>query len=523
LGRPELTAERFVKNPFMDEIRERTALRSTPPSDLLFKTGDWARYTENGMIEYVGRTDEQVKVRGHRIELGEVVSVLKKMPAIDNALALVREHNGEYQIVAYLVTQNSPSVRDVREFLGQQLPHYMIPAAYLFLAAFPLTPNGKIDRQALPSPNEATLQVATEFVAPTDDLEREIAELWSKTLKLPQVSITEDFFELGGHSLLAVKIFSEIDTNYGVNLPLAVLFENPTVQGIAARVREKQTQSRQNIVVKEQFSPIVRIQAGNPDRPPFFCVHGAGGNVLNFYDMVRHLDKDQPFYGIQAYGVEGKSQPLPTVEAMAVAYLREIRQVQNRGPYFIGGYSGGGLVAYDMAQRLQAIGAEVAVLALFDTYTPTQSERDITLDDHLQGLRDNGVGYLFKRSKSKMERSLNGLARDVKIRFYQNSDAPMPHELREVELTRHFFAAADEYMPANYSDRVDLFRAEKLWEIFSHVHDSLGWDEFVDELKIHKVPGDHDSLMLEPNVIALARKLQKIIRERSVEYALLTS
>ncbi|HEY8602499.1 MAG TPA: amino acid adenylation domain-containing protein, partial [Thermomicrobiales bacterium] len=352
LGRPDLTAERFVPDPY-----------SATPGARLYRTGDAARYRADGRIEFLGRLDGQVKLRGFRIELGEIEAALTRHPAVREC-AVILETGDDPRLVAYLVpmedTAEAPSVRDLRAFLKGSLPEYMIPAVCTWLDALPLTPNGKVDRRALPAV-AAVATASAEPQGPRDDLERQLVAIWEATLGVAPIGVTDNFFDLGGHSLVAVRLFARIEAAFGRKLPLATLFAAPTIGELAALLRE------QGWVAS--WSSLVALQPrGN--HPPFFCVHAIGGNVLKFRALAAHLGPDQPLYGLQARGLDGQEPPATHVEEMAANYLAEIRQVQPHGPYFLGGQCFGGMVALEMARQVQVAGERVALLAMFDDYAP---------------------------------------------------------------------------------------------------------------------------------------------------------
>ena len=359
---------------------------------------------------------------------------------------------------------------------------------------------------------------------PRDDVERRLAEMWRSLLGVEDVGIKDNFFELGGHSLIAVRLFARIKKAYGVDLPLAVLFQAPTIETCAEILRkdlgitftpdtgeEPQHASSPRASQPEQrsYAHLVPIQRGNGS-VPFFCVHGAGGNVLNFRDLSRHLGKDQAFVGVQARGVNGEP-PAESIEEMASLYLKEMREALPNGPYYLGGYSGGGVVAFELAQRLRAEGADVPLLVLLDTFHPHTTPRKLTLRERMNRLLEEGPSYLARQGKYKLTRHVEELSIELKIRLLESNDLPLPLELREIQLTRAFVGAASRYRPKRYEGRVLLFRARMMAEIYQHVGPTLGWRDLVPNLEIVEVPGGHDSLVLEPNVQVLASHLTRAI------------
>jgi amino acid adenylation domain-containing protein len=345
LDRADLTQEKFV---VLDGQR-------------LYRTGDLGRFLPDGTMEFLGRSDYQVKIRGIRIEVREIELALLRHPAIEAAVVVAREdETGEKRLIAYLTAnlEPVPAAGELRRALKATLPDYMMPAAFMVLDAFPLTPNRKIDRRALPIPPQDRPENTESFVAAQTPAEQTLIRLWEDALGVRPIGSEDHFFnDLGGDSLVAVRLFALIEQVFGRRLPLATLLECPTVAQLAAILAQDRTAA---------WSALVPIQARG-DRPPFFWVHGAGGNVLMYQKLARYLGEDQSVYGLQAQGLDGKDNPLTQVEEMASLYLREVQKIQPQGPYFLGGLSFGGMVSFEMAQLLQAQGQDVALLALIDT------------------------------------------------------------------------------------------------------------------------------------------------------------
>ena len=349
LNRPELTAEKFIANPFSSDTNEK-----------LYRTGDLARYRPDGNIEFLGRIDNQVKLRGFRIELGEIETVITQHPAIEQTVVLLREDTpGDKRLVAYIVTADGSavSVHDLRAHAQQKLPDYMVPAYFVVLDSLPLTTNGKIDRKALPAPIGQSLSAARQYVAPRDSYETALCDLWSEALHIDQVGIDDDFFALGGHSLLAAKLFARMDEELGRSLPLSVLFAAPNIRALAEHYRAS--------TAAHKIRSLVALRSkGN--RPPLFAVPGVYGNVLGYADLAQALGPDQPFYGLQSIGLDGSEAPLDSIAAMARLYIEELRSVQPNGPYALMGACFGATVAYEMTQQLLQAGESVTILALLD-------------------------------------------------------------------------------------------------------------------------------------------------------------
>src|SRR6185503_500362 len=259
---------------------------------------------------------------------------------------------------------------ELRGSLKERLPEYMIPSAFFFLEEISFTPQGKYDRRALPTPHQARFE-ESQLVAPRDVLELQLTEEWEELLRVP-CGVTDDFFDLGGHSLLAVRLMSRIEQLYGKKIPLATLFKAPTIESLSIVLRQERDGS--------SWSPLVPIQPQGSERP-FFCVHAVSGNVLCYRALARRLGAQQPFYALQARGLDDEQEPQTQVEAMAADYLEAVRTIQSHGPYLLGGWSMGGLIALEMARQLQAQGEEVRLLALFDTKAPNAEGESEVFDD----------------------------------------------------------------------------------------------------------------------------------------------
>ena len=355
LERPELTAQRFVSDPFV-------------PGARMYRSGDLARWREDGRLEYLGRADEQVKVRGFRIELGEIEARLDQHAQIETSVVLARSEQANRQLVAYYRAcagsdGNCVEVPDdlLRAHLQETLPPYMIPAVFVSLAAIPQTPSGKVDRRALArlAPEAAASQ---RYVAPRTAMQRQLVDIWAEVLQREPstIGIDDNFFDLGGHSLLAVRLLARTTQRFVRLLPLAALFAAPTVGTFAAFLADRDASAAQILVP---------IQPGGA-QTPLFAVPGAGGNVLSLRALSHALGTQQPFYGLQSVGLDGEAAPLQSVEDTAAANIAALRTVQAQGPYRLVGHSYGGVVAFEMARQLQLQGEDVASLSLLDALAP---------------------------------------------------------------------------------------------------------------------------------------------------------
>lgn len=508
LDQPQLNAERFVHDPFSAQTGAR-----------LYRTGDLVRYRASGEIEFIGRIDNQVKVRGFRIELGEIEAALVEHSSVREAVVVARKDEADKHLVAYLTAcvGKEIAIDEVRDSLQQRLPDHMVPSHFAVLESLPLTPMGKVDRHALPPTNGFKSRTIKEFSNGCDELEVKLARIWEKVLNVRPVGMDDNFFELGGHSLLAVRLFAQMEKSFGKNLPLATLFQAPTVRKLSRVLRQEGWLAA--------WSSMVMIQGGG-QRTPFFCVHAAGGNVLEYRDLARLLGPEQPFYGLQAKGLDGKEEPHTTITEMADHYLKEMREVQPEGPYLIGGRSSGGTIAFEMACRLAAEGQEVALLALLDTYPAgyfkllpgstswrqRASRYGRKLQSHAANLRQlnapEKIAYVFRKLKYAPAKAKHKLYRRA-YKIYRRYGRPLPPALKNIEEIN--FAAVKEYEPRTYFGNVTLFLASDLTADYD-LHD--GWRELVQgDIETYEIPGNHINIIKEPHVGPLAEKLKACLEK----------
>lgn len=457
---PELTTKKFISNPFDDGISCR-----------LYRTGDVVRQREDGNIEFVGRSDSQIKIRGQRLELGEVESVLRGCPEVEDcAILVLKDQVGEDYLAAYIVpAHESVALAEIRAHCRQKMPNFMIPSRFITLQKMPLSTNGKLDRRALAQIRGAK-SLGSVIEPPRNIAESKLMVIWRELLQQPEFGIHDDFFDLGGHSFMAVRLISRIEREFGIHLPLGAILNAPTISSQAILLGQANTSWRQERI-------LVPINP-NGNKPILFGIHGHEGGVLYFRFIARQLPADQPFYALQAQGVDGVAPALRRIEDMALLYLREIKKLQPHGPYYLCGFSLGGEIAYEMAQQLLKRGEQVKLLLMLDTRNPERlartrefaenrtflDETDRTIQWHIRRLSQTGlkgkVGYVWMLLQTKILRvtlfSLAALAHAIKRRL---SDRMLLAYLR----TAHS-KALHEYFPQPYAGKVTLFRSSQTEE-----------------------------------------------------------
>ncbi len=531
LNLPELTEEKFIPNPFGkaetaeeqgsrgEIITQDSALRTLHSQKRLYKTGDLARYLPDGNIEFLGRIDHQVKIRGFRIELGEIESVLRQHPDILTCVITAYEDQSGKRLVAYIVPRNGITInqQELKKCLKKHLPDYMMPAAWIILDTLPLTPSGKVDRKALPTPNADRSPEAKTLVAPRDNLELELVQIWEEVLNLRPIGVTENFFDIGGHSLLAVRLMALIQQQFGRELPLSTLFQGGTIEQLATLLRSD--------TPERPWSPLVGIQTAG-SKLPLFCAHPIGGNVLGYIALGRYLSPDQPLYALQAPGVEGQRQPYTEIPELATHYIEALQAFQPSGPYFLAGHSFGGLVAFEMAQQLQQQGQEVGLLAIMDTPAPIHGGVIEPIDDARWLVKRSQVlERFFGKEISVDYAELQQLEPEAQFNYFLEKlrrvnliPPDAGHDMIRciLEVQKASYQALINYVPQVYSGKITLLRASKMVAedsrgVFaqSFQKPALGWGELTTEpIEIHEVPGDHVTMLAEPHVQVLADKLK---------------
>ena len=506
-GGPELTAKKFI----VDAQGRR-----------FFRTGDRARRRADGGIEFLGRRDTQVKVRGCHVELGEVEAVLRQHPAVGNAVVALRpELPGGGGLVAYLTHAKSDHdaaaprkekelTRGVRQLARERLPDYMRPVRWLWVERLPRTPEGKLDRAGLPAPPDRVDDLAEDYMAPDSAVQQTLVRIWTEILAVQRIGIRDSFFDLGGQSLLAVAIFNRIERELGRKLPLSTLFRAPTIERLAAVLDDSD-------LVGTEWCSLVPIKPAGPEAP-LFLIHGAGGNVLLYRALATHLSPDRPLYGLQSRGLDGRTPPLDTIAAMARAYLVEIRQVQPRGPYHLGGYCLGGTIAYEMAQQLRQAGEDVALVALLDTYNFSRALQPGALSliaekakFHVLNLARLSPHNMWRYLEEKGRLARDGeLASILKLQPKVGDAAGVARATSGAEalvqaVNDH---AADTYLPQPYRGRLTLIKPHVNYKFYPDPE--LGWGDLaVGGLDIVEMQVNPHAMLVEPYVRQLAQELDR--------------
>jgi amino acid adenylation domain-containing protein len=496
LDQPDLTAEKFIPNPFSSE-----------PGKRLYKTGDLARYLDDGNIDFLGRVDHQVKIRGFRVELGEIEIALSRHPAVRDAVVLAQEDTpGERRLVAYVVGEKGliASSNELRAFLLLKLPEYMLPASYVPLDELPLMMNGKVDRRALPEIGLARLGTDDALVMPRDAMELQLAQLWEEVLSVGPVGVRDNFFELGGHSLAAVRLFALIEHRMGKRLPLSAVFQGATIEQLAILLRQQDNPTTQTSLVTMQ---------PHGDRRPLFMIHPAGGQVFPYVHLARALGLQQPFYALQARGLEPGQDPHARIEDMATHYIDALQRVQPEGPYFLGGWSMGGTIAFEMARQLHAQDEKVLLLALLDSRIPSQDEKS-TEDEFETTLLRDVVRYFGLPldpqilSRLSKDEALAQLLEQAKKAGLVPWELEVSQAHRFVDLCKADFRATRNYVLHRYPGQITLFKAAED-PAGTSTDATLGWGEWAaGGVEVHVVPGNHANMVYTPNVEILAEKLK---------------
>ena len=508
LNRPELTAERFIASPFAADER-------------LYKTGDLARWMPDGTIAFGGRRDFQVKIRGFRVELGEIEAALGRHPAVRECTVIARDDTpGAKRLVAYLVAAppaTAPTAQEARAFLKETLPDHLIPSAFVVLQAMPLTANGTIDRAALLAPDEGAGKSVTGTVAPRDELEAQIINVWRSVLGVSRIGIRDSFFDLGGHSMLAVKMTAELKKAIGRTIPLMSLFEAQTIEQIADLLRDG--------AAKLEWKTLVPMKATGALRP-FFLVTRPNANSLGYIALAKRLDPDQPVYGLQFQYPEesylGRPYTRDEYEERGRSYVEILRAFQPEGPYLLGGMCEGALIAFVMTRQLEAAGQKVAFLGMMDAWPEENTRRRLL---NWVFMYDRKLRNFLALTRPKKERFVHQTMTRLSLRVRPNRRGERASEARTEVARQAAFDATTQalwdervfpgptFVPPQVNAPITVFRVkdQPYWRIKD---EQLGWsDRTRGGVELHHVEGVHIDFMRPPHVSVLARELDLALRK----------
>ncbi|APF18136.1 amino acid adenylation domain protein [Caldithrix abyssi DSM 13497] len=494
LNRPDLTAERFVPNPFSEK-----------PGERLYRTGDLVRFLPDGNLEFLGRIDKQVKIRGFRVELGEIEAAIRQHKGVKGAAVnAVKTTTNETALAAYLLVEEREKfdLAALKQEIKKILPDYMVPAAFILLDEFPLTPNGKINYRALPVPQFDQSGEVKQTVKARNTLEARLVDIWKEVLGVTTIGVTDSFFELGGHSLLAMKLLTAVEQKLGKDVNLVSFFREPTIEHMARLIEED--------APFESGATLVKLKSGD-DRQPLFFVHPSGGSVHHYAELAKLLKTHRSVYGIQAQGLDGKMPLHQTVEDMASAYIQTIKQKQPHGPYLISSWSLGVIIVHEMARQFKAMGDEVALVLQLDqgpdvTYEKPADNAEMLVNmfkryfkldiDYLRTL-DEASQFKFVIKKAKKHK--------VIPRFVRLNDFKRYILVNETQIM-----AWVNYRQKPYEGEIVLLRSE---ENAKADPPDLGWAKMVQKVRIIDVPGDHISMLLQPHVQIVADKIDRLLKD----------
>jgi amino acid adenylation domain-containing protein len=542
LNKNELTAEKFIPDPFSHDSTNK-----------LYKTGDLVRYLPDGAIVFMGRLDNQVKLRGFRIELGEIETTIDQHPDISQSLVVAREdRKGNKRLIAYIVLAGAMvlDVDKLRVFLRDKLPAYMIPSTFVQIDALPLTTNGKIDRKVLPVPEATGIE---EFLPAQNELQAQIIQIWEDLLQVSRIGLDDGFFDLGGNSLMAIRFVATLERESNLHLPVIELFRSSTVRQLAQVIQQRQTET-------PLWTPLVEIQPGGPRRPLFFFY-----GLTESINLARALGPDWPIYELEIPGLEAGLNTDMTVEQMATRYLEVIKSVQPFGPYRLLGYCFGGLLAYELACRLELQGERVSLMVEIDGVAKNNVKHSIlywfaNLIENIPYLIKNpnritwllffvehslflGKEQLHKKSPNSFFRlkriyakaqflrkniqkmsipfNTSGQTRadgSAKVHTLDTEVANKVNERQEHMIIRQI---QNNYRPQPYSGHVTVFSAK--WKespnmFFLPADPTLGWRKLAQGgVEVHSFKGDHHSVLKQPYLTAVAATLKKILQRLDTE------
>lgn len=501
-GQPELTRD------FFGDTLESTTLTT-------YHTGDLGWLDNHGCLTHVGRRSGFLNIRGHRVDVGEIEAALLKLPEVCAAAACERDVAGQTRLICFVEQNEDEQTNEsqLRSQLITSLPVYMMPSRIITLTSLPRLESGKIDRPQLALQPIIEQKASSRTAAPRNTIEAQLVSLWERQLNVRPIGITENFFELGGDSLSAAMLFAYVEKRFDVELPLVILAKFPTIEGLAAEIRRERSD--------QPLPAAVLLSAGMEETVQFFCIPGAGSDVLGLLDLARAMTSKIAFYGFQYPGLEPGTSRFRSVPELAKTFISEMKSIQPRGPYRIGGSSFGGWIAFEMAQQLRQQGEEVDLLALLDTHGPgyPRQRSGLGIAAHMElGIRwCRPLGRREDPSLTNLWRGLRGRVHRLlaRIRLQLIPDRTLPLRLRHIHLQETCFKTFEQYRPSTYPGTIHLYRAEQrepcsLYEM----DEDLCWGTLVEgDLLIQDTPGSHGKHIRPPHVKMLARNLSRTLED----------
>ncbi|WP_405199930.1 non-ribosomal peptide synthetase [Christiangramia sp. LLG6405-1] len=499
--RAGLNAEKFIKDPFCNSGNSR-----------LYRSGDLGKLLPNGEIHCLGRVDNQIKVRGHRIEPGEIEQILNGMEDVKTAAVTAYDSCLVAHVVPIkMLEDNSEQIGHWRNCLASSLPAYLVPDLFRISHALPTTPNGKLDRKALIEESITEKSYSRKNIKPRNQTEELISTIWQECLNIENIDVTSNFFELGGHSLMAVQVVSRLEKQLGKRFPVALLFEYSTIEKLAKFVDTKD-------VTSFTGDSLLTINSSGSKIPLYF-IHGVGYNALKFKNLSAQLHSDQPVYGLQGTGVTASGTTLDSVEKIAAHYISAIKKINPDGPYSLAGHSYGGIIAYEMASQFKHYGDKVEKLIMLDSDIDNVFFHKTLVKKQIASITNTAGKMVFtlkqmSKSKAKFDFYFNR-KKDKVIKQYFSKYAENKNQIiEEQQILR--IEEQNNRMIRKYHIKPQLIEVDLLRAVnnIDYMRDpvSLGWKDLaLNGLKVHDVTGDHLSMLLPPNDIVTAKILQDIL------------
>ncbi len=498
LNRSDLTSERFIKNPLNS-------------NEIIYATGDFARFNAQGELICLGRNDGQVKLRGFRIELGEIESQLQKISGInESAVKILESKAGDQRLVAYYssIDANLIEEKDMRAKLSKNLSAYMVPSNFVHLNNIPKTLNGKIDKLSLPDifaqEKTAKIKKSETTQSPISQTKRRLYQIIKDLLRVDQVSDSDNFFDIGGNSLLAVEFYSKLAQEFNITLQLSLLIEAHDLDSFYQAVNEKINPSLRQLAsinlipsADQVFKSLVAI-SNKGSKNPFYCFHAVGGNILNYVSIVPAMKSERPLLAFQSVGLDGESLPLRSIEEMALFYYRELKLAQPEGPYLLAGGSMGGLIALEVARRIIENGDEVEKIIMFDTFGP-----NFNLKSYKKQSRQPFHKRILKGLKNRFKSKINFIL----VKLYRNFGLKIPLSVLLYDIEQQNYKAIWNYNPKKFEGDIYLIRS-KIIETGWYSDPHMGWSDIIDgNIKIFEINSTHDAFIESPELVKVLGKI----------------